>query len=66
MNKHGKGWLANNINLGRLDLFYGLLAMLSLVNFVMNILCAKWFKPQKAKKLVNDMVDIEINASVSK
>ncbi|XP_074375237.1 protein NRT1/ PTR FAMILY 6.2-like [Apium graveolens] len=66
VNEHGKGWLANNINLGRLDLFYGLLAVLSLVNFVMNILCAKWFKPQKAKKFVNDMVDIEINACVSK
>ncbi|GAB2216061.1 hypothetical protein Droror1_Dr00023828 [Drosera rotundifolia] len=43
----GKGWLADNINHGRLDLFYGLLAILSMVNFVMFIISAIWYKPMK-------------------
>uniref|UniRef100_A0A165ZUB9 Uncharacterized protein n=2 Tax=Daucus carota subsp. sativus TaxID=79200 RepID=A0A165ZUB9_DAUCS len=47
---HGNGWLADNINLGRLDLFYGLVAMLSLINFVLNLVCAKWFKAHKTAK----------------
>ena len=57
---HGKGWLADNINLGRLDLFYGLVAMLSLINFVLNLICAKWFKAHKSCKPAA-LEEIEIN-----
>ncbi|KAF5186795.1 NRT1/ PTR FAMILY 6.2 [Thalictrum thalictroides] len=35
------GWLANNINQGRLDCFYWLLTMLSFINFGIYLLCAK-------------------------
>uniref|UniRef100_A0A5B7BUR9 Putative Major facilitator superfamily protein isoform 2 n=1 Tax=Davidia involucrata TaxID=16924 RepID=A0A5B7BUR9_DAVIN len=45
----GQGWLGDNINYGRLDCFYGLLAILSLVNFVIYLIFAVWFKPQKPK-----------------
>lgn len=41
------GWLADNINYGRLDFFYGLLAMLSFINFGVFMVCAIWYKPQK-------------------
>ncbi|XP_030553064.1 protein NRT1/ PTR FAMILY 6.2 [Rhodamnia argentea] len=42
----GQGWLADNINYGRLDCFYGLLAVLSLVNFVAYLACVAWYKPE--------------------
>ncbi|XP_060213703.1 protein NRT1/ PTR FAMILY 6.2-like isoform X1 [Lycium barbarum] len=45
----GDGWLADNINYGRLDLFYGLLAILGAINFVLYLICATWFKPRKSK-----------------
>lgn len=48
----GHGWLADNINFGRLDLFYALLSILSAINFVIYIICAIWYKPQKAKPVV--------------
>ncbi|CAN8246944.1 unnamed protein product [Cochlearia groenlandica] len=41
------GWLADNINHGRLDFFYWLLTVLSGINFVIYIICALWFKPTK-------------------
>ncbi|KAL8125711.1 hypothetical protein AgCh_013101 [Apium graveolens] len=59
-NNHGNGWLADNINVGRLDLFYGLVAMLSLINFFLNLICAKWFKAHKTAKPAA-LDDIEVN-----
>ncbi|XP_010925226.2 protein NRT1/ PTR FAMILY 6.2 [Elaeis guineensis] len=44
--KHGNGWLADNINNGRLDCFYGLLAVLGAVNLGAFLLCAARTKPQ--------------------
>ncbi|GMH27321.1 hypothetical protein Nepgr_029164 [Nepenthes gracilis] len=41
----GKGWLADNINQGRLDLFYALLTVLSVINFFLFIISAVWYKP---------------------
>ncbi|KAL9233877.1 hypothetical protein vseg_008813 [Gypsophila vaccaria] len=41
-----KGWIGENINTGRLDCFYGLLALLSFINFGMYLVSAKWFKAQ--------------------
>ncbi|KAK4781284.1 hypothetical protein SAY87_017390 [Trapa incisa] len=51
-----QGWLADNINYGRLDLFYGLLAILSTINVVIYLLCTIWYKPQVNLKPV---VEIE-------
>nr|GMD82739.1 protein NRT1/ PTR FAMILY 6.2-like [Ipomoea batatas] len=48
----GQDWLADNINYGRLDLFYGLLAVLGVVNFVVYLICSIWFKPRKNKSAV--------------
>ncbi|XP_073043257.1 protein NRT1/ PTR FAMILY 6.2 isoform X1 [Primulina eburnea] len=45
----GQGWLADDINEGRLDCFYGLLAVLGLINLGIYLICAVWYKPQKAK-----------------
>ncbi|KAI4335742.1 hypothetical protein L6164_014355 [Bauhinia variegata] len=50
--QHGKGWLTDNINYGRLDLFYALLTVLSLINFVVFLICAVWYKPKNAKPAV--------------
>ncbi|KAL9224458.1 hypothetical protein vseg_000487 [Gypsophila vaccaria] len=44
-----QGWLADNINYGRLDCFYALLALLSLLNFAVFMVCAIWYKPKKNK-----------------
>ncbi|CAN1216779.1 Protein NRT1/ PTR FAMILY 6.2 [Linum perenne] len=42
---NGQGWLADDINHGRLDCFYGLLAVLGVVNFGVFLVCAVWYKP---------------------
>lgn len=46
----GPGWMADNINYGRLDYFYGLLGMLSLINFGVFMICAIWFKKTQKSK----------------
>ncbi|CAI9100155.1 OLC1v1037094C2 [Oldenlandia corymbosa var. corymbosa] len=43
----GQGWLADNINYGRLDLFYALLAILGVINFALYMICAVFFKSNK-------------------
>ncbi|KAL2500757.1 Protein NRT1/PTR FAMILY 6.2 [Forsythia ovata] len=48
-NNGGQGWLADHINYGRLDCFYGLLAVLGFINLVVYLICAVWYKPQKPK-----------------
>ncbi|KAK7264939.1 hypothetical protein RJT34_32552 [Clitoria ternatea] len=48
--RDGQGWLADNINKGRLDLFYALLTTLSFINFVAFVACALWYKPKKPKQ----------------
>lgn len=53
--KDGQGWLASNINKGRLDLFYALLAALSFINMGFFLLCAAWYKPQRS----DDDVEME-------
>ncbi|KAK7843464.1 protein nrt1/ ptr family 6.2 [Quercus suber] len=47
--KNGQGWLVGNINYGRLDYFYALLAVLGAINFIMYLVCAAWCRPTKAK-----------------
>ncbi|KAK2645974.1 hypothetical protein Ddye_021169 [Dipteronia dyeriana] len=46
----GHGWLADNINCGRLDYFYGLLSILSLINLGIYLISAVWYKPKKNPK----------------
>ncbi|KAJ8444629.1 hypothetical protein Cgig2_023692 [Carnegiea gigantea] len=38
-----QGWLADDINHGRLDYFYGLLSMLGFINFGVFMVCAVWY-----------------------
>ncbi|KAI4338418.1 hypothetical protein MLD38_023482 [Melastoma candidum] len=38
------GWIPGNLNKGRLDLFYFLLAILTVVDLFVYIACAKWYK----------------------
>lgn len=46
-----QGWVGENINKGRLDCFYGLLAALSFINFGLFLLCAAWFRRKTAKRV---------------
>ncbi|XWS72654.1 hypothetical protein CRYUN_Cryun02cG0058900 [Craigia yunnanensis] len=45
-----QGWVGENINKGRLDCFYGLLAALSFINFGLFLLSATWFRRKKVKR----------------
>ncbi|PIM97624.1 H+/oligopeptide symporter [Handroanthus impetiginosus] len=38
------GWIPRNLNKGRLDMFYYLLAVLTAADFVVYVVCAKWYK----------------------
>ncbi|KAL5783135.1 hypothetical protein ACOSP7_008164 [Xanthoceras sorbifolium] len=61
---HGRqGWVGENINKGRLDLFYGLLAALSFVNFGLFLLSAAWHKKRTSKKVPSEMEIIEKGSS---
>ncbi|WCJ28429.1 Major facilitator superfamily protein [Euphorbia peplus] len=45
---HGKpGWIPDNLNRGHLDYFYWLLAILSLLNFIVYLWIAKWYTYKK-------------------
>ncbi|GAB2300345.1 hypothetical protein Dimus_034384 [Dionaea muscipula] len=59
--KDGKGWLADNINHGRLDLFYALLTILSMANFVLFIISMIWYKPVKP----NNRKTLQLKTSAS-
>ncbi|KAJ9166176.1 hypothetical protein P3X46_020960 [Hevea brasiliensis] len=50
VNKASGGWLAsNNLNRDKLNYFYWLLAVLSVVNFVFYLVCASWYKYKKVE-----------------
>ncbi|KAK7295858.1 hypothetical protein RJT34_18770 [Clitoria ternatea] len=38
------GWIPNNLNVGHLDRFFLLLAVLTAIDFVLYLLCAQWYK----------------------
>lgn len=38
------GWIPVNLNRGHMDRFYFLLAALTSVDFVIYVICAKWYK----------------------
>ncbi|GFP87953.1 protein nrt1/ ptr family 8.1 [Phtheirospermum japonicum] len=43
----GPGWIPDNLNRGRLDYFYWLLAVLSSVNFLVYLMISKWYTYKK-------------------
>ncbi|XP_043717728.1 protein NRT1/ PTR FAMILY 8.1-like [Telopea speciosissima] len=46
--RHGSlGWIPDNLNRGHLDYFYWLLAVLSVLNFLVYLLIAKWYTYKK-------------------
>ncbi|XP_008775060.1 protein NRT1/ PTR FAMILY 8.1 [Phoenix dactylifera] len=46
--RNGKlGWIPDNLNRGHLDYFFWLLAILSVVNFLVYLLIAKWYSYKK-------------------
>ncbi|KAJ6827765.1 protein NRT1/ PTR FAMILY 8.1-like [Iris pallida] len=46
--KDGKlGWIPDNLNRGHLDYFFWLLAILSIINFVVYLMIAKWYTYKK-------------------
>ncbi|XP_057967220.1 protein NRT1/ PTR FAMILY 6.2 [Malania oleifera] len=59
----GRGWLADNINYGRLDCFYGLLAILSFINYVIFFVFSMWYKPRKPQSAALQMENIAVNGS---
>lgn len=56
--RNTEGWLADDINYGKLDYFYWLLTLLSLINFVAFMVCAIWFKPPKKN---NNSVSMKVS-----
>ncbi|KAF3446232.1 hypothetical protein FNV43_RR11411 [Rhamnella rubrinervis] len=50
VNKASGGWLAsNNLNRDKLNYFYWLLSVLSVVNFGIYLICASWYKYKKVE-----------------
>lgn len=50
VNKASGGWLAsNNLNRDQLNYFYWLLAVLSMVNFGVYLVCASWYRYKKVE-----------------
>jgi len=52
----GQGWLADDIDRGRLDCFYGLLAILGVINFVVYLVVAAWNKKDDKASQTMEMV----------
>jgi peptide/histidine transporter 3/4 len=51
-----KPWIANNLNQGRLYNYYWLLAMLSAINLLIYLACAKWYV-YKDKKVAEEGIE---------
>lgn len=44
------GWIPDNLNIGHIDYFFWLLAGLSLLNFIVYLACARWYKYKKVDR----------------
>ncbi|KAL9664605.1 hypothetical protein QQ045_020010 [Rhodiola kirilowii] len=55
---HKSPWLANNLNQGKLQNFYWLLAGLSLINFILYLACSKWYV-YKDKMVDGNHIELE-------
>ncbi|KAD4180279.1 hypothetical protein E3N88_28870 [Mikania micrantha] len=53
---NGEGWLADDIDHGRLDCFYGLLAFLGVINLVVYLVIAAWNKKEYKETKMVDVV----------
>jgi peptide/histidine transporter 3/4 len=51
------GWLTDNLNRSRLDLFYLLLAGLSFCNFLLFLACSSWYKYKKVNSQSYTRID---------
>ncbi|XP_043717447.1 protein NRT1/ PTR FAMILY 7.3-like [Telopea speciosissima] len=49
------GWIPGNLNRGHLDRFYFLLAVLTIVDLVLYVICAQWYKSIKLEGKSQDM-----------
>lgn len=58
MTANGTPWLADNLNQGRLYDFYWLLAILSAINVMLYLVCAKWYV-YKDKRLAAEGIELE-------
>ncbi|XP_022995457.1 protein NRT1/ PTR FAMILY 6.3-like [Cucurbita maxima] len=56
--ENGKPWIPDNLNAGKLYDFYWLLAILSVLNLVVFLFCAKWYV-YKDKRLAEQGVELE-------
>ncbi|KVI01290.1 Major facilitator superfamily domain, general substrate transporter [Cynara cardunculus var. scolymus] len=57
----GEGWLADDIDHGRLDCFYGLLAILGVINFGVYVVVAAWNKKDdKASSAMEMEMEVEV------
>lgn len=61
VNKVSGGWLAsNNLNRDKLNYFYWLLAVISVLNFCFYLACASWYRYKKFEvKQVEDSSDVD-------
>ncbi|BBN05828.1 MFS transporter, POT/PTR family, nitrate transporter [Marchantia polymorpha subsp. ruderalis] len=59
-----KGWLANDPDAGHLDYFYFLLAIVSLLNFFLYLLCSHWYN-YRIKQDIDDEEDDSLAAKSS-
>lgn len=69
VNKVSKGWLgSNNLNRDRLEYFYWLLAGMSVLNFGMYLVCARWYKYKmvQEEKSCWDHMEDSIDVSIGK
>ncbi|XP_076883298.1 protein NRT1/ PTR FAMILY 4.5-like [Bidens hawaiensis] len=66
VNKVSNGWLAsNNLNRDKLNYFYWLLAVLSLVNLGFYLMCASWYKYKKMGSNGDDTSEGKIHTSIA-
>ncbi|XP_059641501.1 protein NRT1/ PTR FAMILY 6.2-like isoform X3 [Cornus florida] len=63
-NGDGQGWVGDNINNGRLDCFYGLVTILSFINFGLYLLCAAWYKPQTGRQKEDMQMECAVKSSL--
>ncbi|CAN1841591.1 Protein NRT1/ PTR FAMILY 7.1 [Linum perenne] len=54
------GWIPEDLNRGRMDLFYFTIAGLTVVDLVAYVLCARWYKPISLDYSHNKEVEVEM------
>ena len=56
--ENGHPWIPDNLNEGKLYDFYWLLAILSVLNLAVFLICAKWYV-YKEKRLADEGIELE-------